>query len=162
MARAHVVVAIFAALSLVMLGSVGCGIQCDRNPNEPPVVYREGIFDRVHETYASADFDGPFLDFPPGRTYRFYHQLGGKPEIVQAWLSFAESPTQGGDNKEGFVETAGNQVTYEQVTCDYIDVRNDTCADVRIRIAASAPDPSFCSDAAAPSPTASDAGDAGH
>jgi len=162
MARAHVIVAMLAVPLVATVGSAGCGIQCDRNPNEPPVEYKDGLFDQAHGTYFSSDQKGPYLDFPPGRTYRFFHRLCGKPESVLAWLSFSEFPSEGKDS-EGFVQPAGNQVTFEQVTCEYVDVRNDTCADVRIRIEASAPNPSFCSDAGAGSPPrASDAGDAGH
>jgi hypothetical protein len=157
MARVHVFAAILALPLVATLGSAGCGTQCDRNPNEPPVVYKDGLFDPAHGTYFSSDEDGPFLDFPPGRTYRFFHGLGGKPEFVYAWLSFSEFPTPPGEKGEGFVEAAGNQVTFEHITCEYVDVRNDTCAGVRIRVAATAPDPGLCSDAGAPSTSPSDA-----
>ena len=139
--------------------ALSCGTQCDRNPDEPPVVYRGGVTNAARGTYFSAPYDGPYLDFPPGRTYRFFHGLGGKPQMVRAWLSFAEYPGQG-DSPEGFVEAAGNQATFEGATSDYVDVRNDTCSDVRIRIEASDPtgtaDPG--ADASAAVPAGSDAG----
>jgi hypothetical protein len=141
-------------------GILGCGTQCDRNPNEPPVVYTDGITDRAAGTYFSAEIHGPYLDFPPGRTYRFMHGLGGVPQDVQAWLSFAVGPIDAA-KPEAFVQAAGNQVSWGEVTTKYFDVRNDTCSDVRIRVMAR--DPVFKSageaDATAPvSSTPSDAG----
>ncbi|HVU01439.1 MAG TPA: hypothetical protein VHE30_06790 [Polyangiaceae bacterium] len=132
-----------------------CGNQCDRNPDEPPVPWKGGDTDLVRMTYESAPLGGPFLDFPPGRTYRFFHGLHGVPRLVKANISFAEFPTGEGTDSEGFVDPAGNQVTYEAVTDEYVDVRNDTCSDVRIRLYAA--DPEVATTDAGISP-ASDAG----
>lgn len=125
-----------AATLLVGSGSVlGCGTQCDRNPDEPPIAWKGGIRNPATGWYFSAAASGPYLPFPPGRTYRFYHGLGGRPETFQAFLSFAEDPLP--DAKpDGFTLASGNQVTFEAVNASYIDVRNDTCSDVRIRLAA--------------------------
>jgi hypothetical protein len=128
-----------AATVLVGSGSVlGCGTQCDRNPDEPPIVWKGGLTNRATGTYFSSDVRGPYLPFPPGRTYRFMHQLGGVPEDVQIWFSFAEGPVDAAD-PDGFVPATGNQATVERVTGEYVDVRNDTCSDVRIRFMARDP-----------------------
>lgn len=83
--------------------------------------------------YESAPVNGPYLDFPGGRTYRFVHRLGGVPTPT-AYFSFDEYPSSA-----GFVEASGNQATFTAVTAEYIDVRNDTCSDVRIRVVADNP-----------------------
>jgi hypothetical protein len=143
-----------ATLALAGASTVSCGTQCDRNPNEPPSVYKSGIKDRAAGTYFSAEVHGPYLDFPPGRTYRFMHGLGGVPQGYQAWLAFSEHPGPG-----GFVEDAGNQVTFEAETTDYVDVRNDTCSEIWIRVGLSSPILSSVGDAAVPrSGSASDGG----
>lgn len=142
-----------ATLAFAAVGMVGCGTQCDRHPNEPPTVWKDGI--TVAGTYFSADVRGSWLDFPPGRTYRFIHGLGGVPQDFQAWLAFSAHPNDSG----GFVEDAGNQVTFGPATSEYVDARNDTCSEIWIRVALSDPRLSSVGDAAPPrSGSTSDAG----
>jgi len=159
--RSWRVAAALAATTLVVgsAGSIGCGTQCDRNPDQPPVVYKGGITNRAAGTYLTSGADGPFLSFPPGRTYRLYHGLGRVPDPPQTWLSFAEHPLDGTD-PEGFVEAAGTQVTYEAITKDYVDVRNDTCSDVRILVKITAPplDTNSGTDASVPFTATPDSG----
>jgi hypothetical protein len=112
----------------------GCGTQCDRNPNEPPIRWTGGKV--LSGAYASSDWSGPWLDFPPGRTYRFVHGLGGVPAVIQGWFSFDANPVSGG----GAVLAAGNQFTIEHPTTTYFDARNDTCSDVFLRVVASSPE----------------------
>lgn len=140
-----------ATVAAVTAGVAGCGTQCDRQPNEPPIAYRGGFTNRAAGTYLSAGNHGPFLDFPPGRTYRFYHGLGGEPEGHHTDLAFSEHPLDGGG---GFVEAAGNQVTYEAANSEYVDVRNDTCSEVWIRVELNDPILSSEPDAALPGSTA--------
>src|SRR5262249_25956468 len=99
-----------------------CGAQCDRNPDEPPAVVTNSRTDQAAHTYMSSPnprnpFAGPWLDFPPGRTYRFPHHLGGVPRIVQVWFSFSATPST-------YTPAAGNQATWENPGPDNIDLRN--------------------------------------
>jgi hypothetical protein len=137
--------AILAAALLAALES-GCGTQCDRHPNEPPVEFKDGVTDQAAHIYVSSSdtknpWKGPWLDFPPGRTFRFPHQLGGVPRQIDIWFSFSPNPIA--DNPEGessgFVAAAGNQATVQFVDDDHIDIRNDTCSDVWIMVSLSEP-----------------------
>jgi hypothetical protein len=118
----------------------GCGINCDRNPDEPPVEYKGGV--TVDGVYDSSPLGprGPFLQFPPGRTYRFFHDLGGIPRRINSYLAFSDRCGNTEQGVERMAESAGNQVTLEQPTePDYFDVRNDTCSDVCLRVVADHP-----------------------
>lgn len=129
-----------AALVLPFL-STGCGGNgCDRTPGVPPIKF-DGGDNPGPGFYESAPVTGPYLDFPGGRTYRFVHHLGGVPTPT-AYFSFDEYP-----GSAGFVQASGNQATYTAVTSEYIDVRNDTCSDVRIRVTAEVPVPMSTADA---------------
>lgn len=140
-----------------------CGSQCDRHPDEPPVVFKDGVTDQSAHVYVSGSnaknpWLGPWLDFPPGRTYRFPHRLGGVPRQIDIWFSFSPNPIA--DNPEGessgFVAGAGNQATVQFVDDDHIDIRNDTCSDVWLMVSLSepklesTPDAGANGDAAAP------------
>ena len=126
--------------------AVGCGTQCDRNPNDPAVLYTEGITTDLGTPdafYESSPPGGPYLPFPPGRTYRFTHGLGGPPGGWTAYLAFNPSPvatTDGGRARGGTVTCAGNQCTYERVTDSVFELRNDTCSDVWLRVTAEHPE----------------------
>jgi hypothetical protein len=116
----------------------GCGSQCDRHPTEPPVVFEDGVTDHSAHVYMSGTnandpWDGPFLHFPPGRTLRFVHRLGGEPRSIQFWFSFNPHPltsSNGAGATSGTVPAAGNQATLQEVTPNHVDVRNDTCSEV--------------------------------
>ena len=155
--RSRLALRLAAGVAAASAGVPGCATQCDRQPNQPAIAYRGGFTNRAAGTYFSADNHGPFLEFPPGRTYRFYHGLGGEPEGHHTDLAFSEYPLDGGG---GFVEAAGNQVTYEAANSEYVDVRNDTCSDVWIRVELSDPILSSEPDGAAPRESTADGGDA--
>lgn len=120
---------------VVAAALTACGPNCDRNPDEAPVRFTGGKTDVGRGVYESSPPGGPYLAFPPGRTYRFVHGLGRVPDDEDAWFSFDEYPFEGKD-PGGAVPAAGNQATFEAVTAEYIDVRNDTCSDVKIRVTA--------------------------
>jgi hypothetical protein len=124
-------------------GALGCNAQCDRDPDEPPVPFREGFTDKAHGVYASAGNQGPFLEFPPGRTYRFFHGLGAPPCNVHPELAFERNPVAAGEepNRSGSTVGAGNQATKERVTATYFDYRNDTCSNIFLRVTADDPEP---------------------
>lgn len=126
--------------------TVACGNQCERNPDEPAVLYTEGRTLNPGTPFAAYDSspgDGPYLPFPPGRTYRFTHGLGGTPTAWEADIAFSPSPvatTDGGRTRGGAARCAGNQCTLERKTPTVLELRNDTCSDVYIRVTASLPD----------------------
>ena len=96
-----------------------------------------------YASYETSGYPGPYLAFPPGRTYRIAHRLGACPRNVGADFAFDVSPVSGsnaGTQPSGTVPAAGNQFTIERVTPETLDVRNDTCSDVRLRVYASDPD----------------------
>jgi hypothetical protein len=154
-------VALGAALAATLV-TAGCGQLCDRNPDAPPVPYTGGDATNVGTPYASYEtsgWPGAYLAFPPGRTYRITHGLGACPRNVEADFAFDVSPVAGSNNGKqpsGSAPAAGNQYTIERVTPETLDVRNDTCSDVRLRVYAS--DPDFTG--AACSPMGQDAGNA--
>jgi len=125
--------------------TVACGNQCDRNPNEPAVLYTAGTTlnpGTPFASYESSPGEGPYLPFPAGRTYRFTHGLGGTPTQWGMYVSFSPSPiaaTDGGRTRGGSAICAGNQCTIERVTPTVFEVRNDTCSDVYLRVAVSLP-----------------------
>lgn len=95
----------------------------------------KGIYDSSPE-----GFHGPFLGFPPGRTYRFFHDLGGPPRVIQTWIAFSERCGATERGVERTAEAAGNQVTIEVTDSDeYFEIRNDTCSDVCLRAVAQGP-----------------------
>jgi hypothetical protein len=113
------------ATQLVAWLQPACATTCDRTPDEAPHLYTGGT--TRGDVYESAPPDGPFLYFPAGRTYRLVHGLGVVPTGYQSYLAFDEQPGS-------FVESAGNQMTFEEWTATHVDVRNDTCSDVRVRV----------------------------
>jgi hypothetical protein len=123
-------------------GAVGCGNQCDKDPSAPPVDYKAGT--TTDGVYSSAPLSGPYLPFPPGRTYRFWHNLGGCPARVVGMFSFDEYPvstSNTGPELSGAAPAGGNQFTVERITSTTFDVRNDTCSDVRVQVTLSDPGP---------------------
>jgi len=125
--------------SLFASGVTACGSQCDRNPDEPPVVFTDGTTDQTAHVYTSSPnaknpWAGPWLNFPPGRTYRFPHHLGGVPRDLEVMFSFSATPTT-------FVHAAGNQATWQNPGPENMDLRNDTCSDVYVMVRLSDPAP---------------------
>ena len=132
--------------------SSGCGATCDRNPDQPPVVYTDGITDLARGTYETSSWAGPYLDFPAGRTYELVHGLGQTPHDVVPYLSFDRCPMpepceQGEDEVSNVTIGAGNQVVIEAVDDTRIVLRNDTCSGIRLRVTASVAAPRAMPDA---------------
>lgn len=135
------------ALCAFLAQESGCGSQCDRHPDEPPVVFEDGITDQSAHVYRSSSnaknpWQGPWLDFPPGRTLRFPHHLGGVPQGLHCFFAFSPNPltdNNGQGAASGFVPGGGNQCTFEDVKDDHVDIRNDTCSDVFVMVELSDP-----------------------
>jgi hypothetical protein len=154
------------AVALVASLQVGCGTQCDRHPAEPPVEFKDGVTDLTARSYTSSPnttnpWEGPWLEFPPGRTYRFPHGLGGVPREVEYWFAFSANPLadDGTGQTGGFVQGAGNQGTFQSITRDHVDIRNDTCSSVFLMVRIE--DPVLTSTDAAAGSDAGGIGDAG-
>lgn len=139
---------------VVVLALAGCGSQCDRHPDEPPTVYDGGATDQREHVYTSSEASGPFLDFPPGRTYRFMHHLGGTPRELLVYFAFSPNPVPQQENgtgaASGFVPASGNQATFQNVGPEFVDLRNDTCSDVFVMVVLAAPELAGPSDAGPP------------
>ena len=104
--------------------------------------YTDGVTFADTLTYDSSpnNWEGPWLPFPPGRTYRFFHDLGGIPLQINTWIAFSDRCGDHAGGVERSSEGAGNQTTIEQPTDPtYFDVRNDTCSDICLRVVASHP-----------------------
>jgi hypothetical protein len=145
-----------ATLLGVLATAPGCSTQCDRHPDQPPTVFRGGT---THDDwYESSPVSGPFLDFAPGRTYRFVHGLGGPPQNLECYFSFNPYPLDGGVNSSGFVPCGTNQSTFQDDNATYFDLRNDTCSEVFLRVFASDPWPLHDAGASSSTPATPDAG----
>jgi hypothetical protein len=98
------------------------------------VEVKDGIKDGT--TYESASPNGPFLDFPPATTIRFFHGLkvnGHKahPTVMQVMLAFSPYGS--------LAPSAGNESIIETIDDDKVDVKNDTCSDFNIWFVAGNP-----------------------
>jgi hypothetical protein len=134
-----------AALALVLVpitgsAGLGCDTSCDDggDKSDPPVVYEGGSTDAALSYYESDSWDGPYLKFPPQRTYDFHHGLGRRPFAVLSYVGFNESPL--GNGNGNISEAAGNEVIIEWVDEQVVRVRNDTCETFYLRIVALAAD----------------------
>jgi hypothetical protein len=137
---------LFALLVLFGLGSMGllgCGATCDRREDSGPRRYEGGT--TANDVYQSSPWNGPYLDFPAGRSYLLMHGLGGTPITVVSYLSFDAHPIPADgeerqDRNSNTAPCAGNQCILEGVTSEHIEIRNDTCSDGYLRVVASDPE----------------------
>jgi hypothetical protein len=102
------------------------------------VDYTDGNTNSSRTLYETARPDEEMLHFPQGRTYRLYHGFGYRPADLTVFLSFRPRLTSSGDkedktNPNNVSESAGNQAVIEAWTENYIQVRNDTCAEFYMR-----------------------------
>lgn len=135
------------------LGASACGSQCDRHPDESPITHDGGTTDQHEHTYMSSPWSGPWLIFPPGRTYRFEHHLGGTPSIPLAYFAFSANPVpapNGAGAAGGFTQAGGNQATFQNIGPEFVDIRNDTCSEVYVLVVLAAPMGAVTSDAGSP------------
>jgi hypothetical protein len=111
-----------------------CSTPCETTESDPAVEFHGGkrVSDTMYETSA---WDGDFLHFPPGRRFKLFHELGQAPS-VQSYVAFTERPLATENNVS---ESAGNQVLIEAATAEYVQVRNDTCAEYYLRVVATIP-----------------------
>jgi hypothetical protein len=136
-----------AALALVLVplsggAGLGCDTSCDDggDKGDPPVVYEGGSTNAALSYYESDTWDGPYLKFPPQRTYDFHHGLGRRPSAVLSYVGFSESPLGSSNGNGNISEAAGNEVIIEWVDEQVVRVRNDTCETFYLRLVALALD----------------------
>ncbi|HEX2734609.1 MAG TPA: hypothetical protein VHM70_23555 [Polyangiaceae bacterium] len=113
--------------------SAGCVSQVCNTDGQDPQRYSGGHTNAAKTFYESSPASGPFLYFPVGRTYQLEHGLSEMPSDYHAFLAFEEAPLE---HKEGFAQAAGNEVMFEVVNDRIIQVRNDTCAELYLRVVA--------------------------
>lgn len=117
-------------LAAALVGGSGCvGQTCDTH-GEAPQRYSGGRTNRDRSFYETSNSNGPFLFFPAGRTYRFEHGLSETPAEYHAVMAWFEYPLE----SAGISESAGNQAMFELIDEKAIEVRNDTCADLYLRL----------------------------
>lgn len=116
--------------------AAGCGSNCETDDPTDPVIYKGGALDSSGTVYESSGWSGPFLHFPPGRRYVIWHRLGRTPASYQTYLSFSERGLADGANNAA--ESAGNQAVVELVDPQVIQLRNDSCAELYLRVVATA------------------------
>lgn len=121
-------------LASLMAGTAttGCGSTCDTS-GQDPVAYKDGLNPSA-DTYESSAPNATWLHYPPGRRYRFYHGLGVSPTSVEPILAFDAHPLHADGGVGNASPAAGNAVIYEAWNKDYVQIRNDTCAEYWIRV----------------------------
>jgi hypothetical protein len=83
----------------------------------------------------SSDWTGPFLPFPGGKRYRFFHGLGTTPREMFCWASFNSTGIENGS----IAQPAGNMCVIQEINDEYIQIKNDTCSEMYVMVTASAP-----------------------
>jgi hypothetical protein len=134
-------IAVCAVLAFLPSTNSGCSTSCDDgdSSDDPPVVYEGGYRDDALTYYESDTWDGPYLHFPPKRTYDIQHGLGRRPVSVTSYVGFAEYPL-GSNGNGNIAEVAGNIVIIEYVDEQIVRVRNDTCETYYLRVVAQTPE----------------------
>ena len=138
------IAALVGALALVSSACTQTS-SCDRDEDLIHVQASDGVIDR--NTYYSSKFGGPYLYFPPARTYDI--ELGGFKDSanpnalpsVQFWLAFSPQGTlapSAGNMTE--LRVADADADHElALTSDRISVRNNTCSDFYLWVVATLP-----------------------
>lgn len=128
--------AVTAAVVMVCAGSTGCSSLggCDRSDGANPVIeYKQG--ETVGGYYMSSPWTGPLLEFPGAKRYRLFHELGQVPRNINCWVSFHPTGIEGGS----IAEAAGNMCVIQEITREYIQIKNDTCSEMYVLVTASVP-----------------------
>ncbi len=120
-----------AGLLALALSSAACDSPCDTGADEASTVDVTSV-QPVGNLYASNPWAGPFFPFPPGKRYRFHHDLGTADLFVMVNVSFDEYPLPASNVSQA----TGDQALIEAVDTELIQVRNNTCADLWVRVSA--------------------------
>lgn len=110
--------------------ALGCNPPCATSESDA-VSYDGGT--TVSGVYETSPIDGQYLHFPGGRRYSLHHGLETTPQLISAYVAFEEYPL-----KENNISTAaGNQLVIEVVDGEFVQVHNDTCDELYLRVVAS-------------------------
>jgi hypothetical protein len=115
---------LLAALVGFAASTSGC-VKTSCNENDPetvPFANEQGITEG--NVFYSGDIDGPYLFYPPGRTYVFEHDLGANP-IPYSYVAFSE--------KGNLATAAGDMAVYHPIEGEknrdqHFSVLNNTCS----------------------------------
>lgn len=129
-----------ALLGLTLLLSA-CG-PCDVS-GQRPLTFTQGRTSADGSFYETTHPGEDMLHFPPGRVYHLHHGLRNLPTNVRTYVSFTKRLSEDGNTTDPLqpnhiAESAGNVVVIEAWNDEYIQVRNDTCADFYLRLEADA------------------------
>src|SRR6185503_20363784 len=106
----------------------GCGAACDTgDEGNPPERYAGGT--ATGEVYESSSWKSGFLPFSGGKQYQLEHHLGFTPANVDIFIGFSA-------DGERVAPCAGNSCVIRCVDDQMIWIKNDTCADFWVRVAA--------------------------
>jgi hypothetical protein len=143
------------SVALSLCTAACSGDICDRNSDDPPVEFTDGLTSNSATLYMSSKADDAYLDFPSGKRYRLFHDLLDTPSLIVPYVSFSATPLSDGS---GFTISPGNQTVINAVTDEFIEVENDTCTDFYLRVVASTDDFSPAPAANAPDAGIADSG----
>lgn len=85
--------------------------------------------------YETSAPDAQHLPFGGGARYCIRHDLGRRPFLIEPWVSFKPTGTNGGNE----AKPAGNMLEILHVNQCAIIVRNDSCGEYSLRLTASDP-----------------------
>lgn len=122
----------FLLIAVVSVGCTSFSPPCGTT-EAPPTTFLGGC-NPDQRTYQTGDFDEPYLYFPGGSALRLKHYLGAVPVEYSTYLAFSEYPLRDGNTSE----SAGNQAVAEDIDSQFIQIRNDTCAEFWLRLVAHA------------------------
>jgi hypothetical protein len=97
--------------------------------SERPVPYTDGYTNAQKTFYESSKSGEPFLRFPAWRVFRMRHGLTRAPATYVVYVSLR---ADGVDHTE-----ASGNLALMNVTDTYVEVKNDTCTDLFVRVVAS-------------------------
>ena len=131
--RLYALAALWLAISAAVLLVPGCyGRNCDGGFETYGDDPGEGIM-LDENTWASGPLDGTWLWFPGQRTYIFdLKALGGRmPELPLPYISGTPEPAKFGNN---MTLAGGNLAQIYSVQPNGLDVKNESCSDLYLRL----------------------------
>jgi hypothetical protein len=120
-------VATAAALPACAALGPSCDTSDQGNPADP---YRGGTIEG--DTYMTSPWTGPLLNYSGGKRYELMHELGCVPREIDVWVAFSEDGIRSGN----ISPCAGNMCVIQAVDEHKILIKNDTCSDFFLMVAA--------------------------
>lgn len=126
----------FALGLLTLVSPVGLGAGCDVVTGgcgdelraEPASVFSDGTVE--DGIYQSSSWDkAGWIDFPPGITIAFEHQLGHTPRLWQAYVSTTR-------DEKSLVLASGSEVELVDIDEETVVVTNSTCVELFVMMVA--------------------------